>query len=133
MAVSTNAFRADYARRKFEILLHELDVEKTLELVNTNVEQLDFFLSYYNGMRLQWQAQHTNSLGVILAAVVLFMAVSSFLADTFNVAERLFAEDARSLAIRNLGAEVAIVAIGLLILGLMIWLARKRLTRRWRK
>ncbi len=133
MAVSTNAFRADYARRKFEVLLRELDVEKTLELVNTNVEQLDFFLSYYNDMRLQWQAQHTNSLGVILAAAVLFMAVSSFLADTFNVAERLFAEDARGLAIRNLGAEVAIGAVGLLILGLMIWMGRKRLTRRWRR
>jgi hypothetical protein len=133
MAVSTNAFRADYARRKFEVLLHELDVQETLDLVNTNVEQLDFFLSYYNGMRLQWQAQHTNSLGVILAAVVLFMAVSSFLADTFNVAERLFAQNERELAIRNLGAEVLIAAVGLLILGLMIWQARKLIPRRWRK
>src|SRR6185436_7378165 len=89
MAVSTSAFRADYVRRKFEVLMRELDVEETLDLVNTNVEQLDFFLSYYNDMRLQWQGQRTNSLGIILAAIVLFMAVSSFLADTFNVVDRL--------------------------------------------
>jgi hypothetical protein len=133
MAVSTNAFRADYARRKFEVLLHELDVQETLDLVNTNVEQLDFFLSYYNDMRLQWQAQHTNSLGVILAAVVLFMAVSSFLADTFNVADRLVPQSDRDRTIQTFGAEIVIAAVGLLILGLMIWQARKLLNRRWRK
>ncbi|MFL5803850.1 MAG: hypothetical protein ACJ8CR_19170 [Roseiflexaceae bacterium] len=133
MAVSTNAFRADYARRKFEVLLRELAVRETLELVNTNVEQLDFFLSYYNDMRLQWQAQHTNSLGVILATIVLFMAVSSFLADTFNVADRLVPQNDRDRAIQTFGAEIVIAAVGLLILGLMIWQARKLLNRRWRK
>ena len=55
MAVSTTAFRADFVRRKFDALLRELAVHETFELVNTNVEQLNFFLSYYNDMRLQWQ------------------------------------------------------------------------------
>jgi hypothetical protein len=133
MAVSTSAFRADYARRKFEVLLHELDVRETLDLVNTNVEQLDFFLSYYNDMRLQWQGQRTNDLGIILGAIVLFMAISSFLADTFNVAERLTSESARDFAIRNFGTEIVIGAVGLLILVVMIWRARKLLSRRHRK
>ncbi len=133
MAVSTSAFRADYVRRKFEVLMRELDVQETLELVNTNVEQLNFFLSYYNDMRLQWQGQRTNSLGIVLAAIVLFLAVSSFLADTFNVADRLFPQNDRDFAIRNFGAEIVIAFVGFLILGMMIWQARKLLNRRTRK
>jgi hypothetical protein len=115
------------------VLLRELAVQETLELVNTNVEQLNFFLSYYNDMRLQWEGQRTNSLGIGLGAVVLFMAISSFLADTFNVVDRFYNTTDRDLAIRNLGAEVIIGVIGLLILGLMIWRSRKLLTRRARK
>ena len=133
MAVSTSAFRADYVRRKFEVLMRELDVQETLELVNTNVEQLNFFLSYYNDMRLQWQGQRTNSLGIVLAAIVLFLAVSSFLADTFNVADRLFPQNDRDFAIRNFGAEIVIAFVGFLILGMMIWQARKLFNRRTRK
>ena len=74
MAVSTTAFRADFARRKFDALLRELAIHETLDLVNTNVEQLNFFLSYYNDMRLQWQGMRTNSLGIVLGVIVLFMA-----------------------------------------------------------
>ena len=133
MAVTTNAFRADFVRRKFDVLIRELAVHETLELVNTNVEQLNFFLSYYNDMRLQWEGQRTNSLGIGLGAVVLFMAISSFLADTFNVVDRFYNTTDRDLAIRNFGAEVIIGVIGLLILGLMIWRSRKLLTRRARK
>jgi hypothetical protein len=133
MAVTTNAFRADFVRRKFDVLLRELAVAETLELVNTNVEQLSFFLSYYNDMRLQWEGQRTNSLGIGLGAVVLFMAVSSFLADTFNVVDRFYSATDRDLAIRNFGAEVIVGVVGLLILGLMIWRSRKLLTRRARK
>jgi hypothetical protein len=133
MAVSANAFRADYVRRKFEVLMRELDVRELLDLVNTNVEQLDFFLSYYNGMRLQWQGHRTNSLGILLAAVVLFMAVSSFLADTFNVAERLVPQNERDYVIRLFGVEIVIAAVGFLIFGLMLWQARKLINRRTRK
>ena len=39
MAVPSTAFRADYVRRKFEVLLRELDVQETLALVNTNVRR----------------------------------------------------------------------------------------------
>jgi len=113
--------------------MRELDVQETLELVNTNVEQLNFFLSYYNDMRLQWQGQRTNSLGIVLAAIVLFLAVSSFLADTFNVADRLFPQNDRDFAIRNFGAEIVIAFVGFLILGVMIWQARKLFNRRTRK
>ncbi|MEO7909095.1 MAG: hypothetical protein ABIV47_05540 [Roseiflexaceae bacterium] len=133
MAVTTNAFRADFVRRKFDVLIGELAVHETLELVNTNVEQLNFFLSYYNDMRLQWQGQRTNSLGLGLGAVVLFMAISSFLADTFNVVDRFYNATDRDLASRTLGTEVIIGVIGLLILGLMIWRSRKLLARRARK
>jgi hypothetical protein len=133
MAVTTNAFRADFVRRKFDVLIRELAVHESLELVNTNVEQLNFFLSYYNDMRLQWEGQRTNSLGIGLGAVVLFMAISSFLADTFNVVDRFYNTTDRDLAIRNFGAEVIIGVIGLLILGLMIWRSRKLLTRRARR
>jgi hypothetical protein len=133
MAVTTNAFRADFVRRKFDVLIRELAVPESLELVNTNVEQLNFFLSYYNDMRLQWEGQRTNSLGIGLGAVVLFMAISSFLADTFNVVDRFYNTTDRDLAIRNFGAEIIIGVIGLLILGLMIWRSRKLLTRRARK
>jgi hypothetical protein len=133
MAVTTNAFRADFVRRKFDVLLRELAVHETLDLVNTNVEQLNFFLSYYNDMRLQWEGQRTNSLGIGLGAVVLFMAVSSFLADTFNVVDRLVSQTDRDLAIRNFGVEIIVGFVGLLILGLMIWRSRKLLTRRTRK
>jgi len=101
--------------------------------VNTNVEQLDFFLSYYNDMRLQWQGQRTNDLGIILGAIVLFMAISSFLADTFNVAERFYSQTDRDFAIRSFGTEIVIGFIGLLILGVMIWRARKLLNRWHRK
>jgi hypothetical protein len=133
MAISANAFRADYVRRKFEVLMRELDVREQLDLVNTNVEQLDFFLSYYNDMRLQWQGHKTNSLGILLAAVVLFMAVSSFLADTFNVADRLVPQNERDYTIRLFGVEIVIAAIGFLIFGLMLWQVRKLINRRTRK
>jgi hypothetical protein len=126
MAVPSTAFRADYVRRKFEVLLRELDVQETLALVNTNVEQLDFFLSYYNDMRLQWQAQRTNSLGLVLAAIVLFMAVSSFLADTFNVVERLDPTQNGWLIL----TWIAIGIGGLWTMGMMIWVARKLLHRK---
>jgi hypothetical protein len=129
MAVTTNAFRADFVRRKFDVLIHELAVPETLELVNTNVEQLNFFLSYYNDMRLQWESQRTNSLGIGLGAVVLFMAVSSFLADTFNVVDRLYSATDHDLAVRNFGVEIIVGFAGLLILGLMIWRSRKLLAR----
>lgn len=119
MAVSTSAFRADYVRRKFEVLMRELDVRETLDLVNTNVEQLDFFLSYYNDMRLQWQGQRTNSLGIVLGMIVLFMAVSSFLADTFNVLDRLRDQEGWTII-----TWIAIVIAGLLLLALMVWRAR---------
>jgi hypothetical protein len=133
MAVTTNAFRADFVRRKFDVLLRELAVHETLELVNTNVEQLNFFLSYYNDMRLQWEGQRTNSLGIGLGAVVLFMAISSFLADTFNVVDRFYNTTDRDLASRNFGTEVIVGVVGLLILGLMIWRSRKLFMRRARK
>ncbi|HEU5103207.1 MAG TPA: hypothetical protein VFU22_29505 [Roseiflexaceae bacterium] len=131
MAVTTNAFRADFVRRKFDVLLRELAVQETLELVNTNVEQLNFFLSYYNDMRLQWEGQRTNSLGIGLGAVVLFMAVSSFLADTFDVVGQLY--NPSNLTVRNFTLQIIIGLIGLLILGLMIWRSRKLFTRRARK
>ncbi|MEO7913092.1 MAG: hypothetical protein ABIV47_25870 [Roseiflexaceae bacterium] len=133
MAVTSNAFRADVVRRKFDVLIGELAVHESLELVNTNVEQLNFFLSYYNDMRLQWQGQRTNSLGIGLGAVVLFMAISSFLADTFSVVDRFYNASESDLGSRTFGTEVVVGVIGLLILGLMIWRARKLLTRRTRK
>jgi hypothetical protein len=133
MAVTTNAFRADVVRRKFDVLIRELAVHESLELVNTNVEQLNFFLSYYNDMRLQWQGQRTNSLGLGLAAVVLFMAISSFLADTFSVVDRFYNANENDLGSRTFGTEVVVGVIGLLILGLMIWRSRKLFTRRARK
>jgi hypothetical protein len=126
MAVSTNAFRADFVRRKFDVLLRELAVQETLELVNTNVEQLNFFLSYYNDMRLQWQGQRTNSLALVLGAIVLFMAISSFLADTFNVVDRL---DDPSQNGWVLMAWIVIGIVGMVILGLMISRSRKLVNR----
>lgn len=126
MAVSTTAFRADFARRKFDALLRELAIHETLALVNTNVEQLNFFLSYYNDMRLQWQGQRTNMLGVILGAIVLFMAISSFLADTFNVVENLSNPQKNGWA---LVAWIVTVAGGLLVLALLIGRARRLFNR----
>ena len=126
MAVSTTAFRADFARRKFDALLHELAIHETLDLVNTNIEQLNFFLSYYNDMRLQWQGMRTNSLGIVLGAIVLFMAISSFLADTFNVVDRLSDPDQNGWAII---AWVVTFVVGLVILGLFIWRSRKMFNR----
>src|SRR5262249_43489723 len=120
------AFRADFVRRKFDVLLRELAVQETLELVNTNVEQLNFFLSYYNDMRLQWQGQRTNSLGLVLGAIVLFMAISSFLADTFNVVDRLDDPNQNGWAII---AWIATGVVGLVILGLMIRRSRRFVNR----
>jgi uncharacterized membrane protein (DUF485 family) len=126
MAVSTTAFRADFARRKFDALLRELAIHETLDLVNTNIEQLNFFLSYYNDMRLQWQGMRTNSLGIVLGAIVLFMAISSFLADTFNVVDRLSNPDQDGWTII---AWVATFVVGLVILGLFIRRSRKMFNR----
>ncbi|HEX5689500.1 MAG TPA: hypothetical protein VFX76_05840, partial [Roseiflexaceae bacterium] len=64
-------------------------------------------------------------LGVILATIVLFMAVSSFLADTFNVAERLVPQNERDAAIRTFGVNLVIAVVGLMILAVMLWQARK--------
>jgi len=126
MAVSTTAFRADFARRKFDALLGELAIHETLELVNTNIEQLNFFLSYYNDMRLQWQGMRTNSLGIVLGAIVLFMAISSFLADTFSVVDRLSNPDQNGWAIIT---WVITFVIGLIILGVFIRRSRKVFNR----
>ncbi len=134
MAVSTTAFRADFARRKFDALLAELAIHETLDLVNTNVEQLNFFLSYYNDMRLQWQGQRTNTLGVTLGAIVLFMAISSFLADTFNVIDAL-ADPSKNAW--TLIAWIVTVVLGMVVLTLLIWrswrLFNRLINRRLRK
>ena len=122
MAVSTTAFRADFARRKFDRLIGELAIHETLDLVNTNIEQLNFFLSYYNDMRLQWQGMRTNSLGIVLGAIVLFMAISSFLADTFNVVDRLSDPNQDGWMII---AWVITFFAGLAVLGLFIRRSRK--------
>jgi hypothetical protein len=116
--VTATAFRADYVRAKFDHLLEELDVPQTLELVNTNVEQLDFFLSYYNDMRLQWEGQKSNRLTLILTVVLMFMALSSFLADTFDVldpgkSDRYFGP----LTV----AQWAMVCFGMLTLSVILW------------
>jgi hypothetical protein len=118
MAVSSSAFRADYVRRKFVALMHELDVQETLELVNTNVEQLNFFLSYYGDMRLQWQSQRTNDTNTLISEIVMFMALSSFAADTFQVG------NAFGL---NITSEILLVVGILILLGLILglgWLRR---------
>lgn len=129
MAVSTSAFRADYVRRKFEVLMRELAIAETLDLVNTNVEQLNFFLSYYNDMRLQWQGNRTNNLGVLLAVVVLFMAVSSFLADTFNVLDRLNEQDGWTLLAWIITVFLGILTMLLAVLWLRNRAARKQLPK----
>ena len=126
MAVTTTAFRADFARRKFDSLLRELAVRETLDLVNTNVEQLNFFLSYYNDMRLQWQGMRTNNLGVILGTVVLFMAVSSFLADTFNVVDRLGGPQRDGWDILT---WIITFIVGLVLLGVLMRYTRRLLNR----
>jgi hypothetical protein len=123
MAVSSTAFRADYARRKFELLLRELDVHDTLELVNTNVEQLNFFLSYYSDMRLQWQGQRTNDTNVLISEVVMFMALSSFTADTFQVGDRM-----------GLTTPIEIMVVGSILLVILLllgtgWIRRLRYLR----
>ena len=71
--------------------------------------------------------------GIVFAAVVLFMAASSFLADTFNVADRLVPQNERDYTIRLFGVEIVIAAIGFLIFGIMLWQARKLINRRTRK
>ena len=119
MAVSTSAFRADYVRQKFELLMHELAIQETLDLVNTNVEQLNFFLSYYNDMRLQWQGQRTNALGMTLGIILAFMAISSFLADTFSVVDAFDKHE-------NVLGIIMIVVGGLSLLAGALYLARKR-------
>ncbi|KAB8141883.1 hypothetical protein F8S13_17275 [Chloroflexia bacterium SDU3-3] len=123
MAISASAFRADYVRHKFEHLIGKLAIEETLDLVNTNVEQLNFFLSYYNDMRLQWQGQRTNVLGITLGVIVGFMAISSFLADTFNVVDGFDKHHSVIITI-----VVAVVGLGLLAAAIRI--ARKRFERK---
>ncbi|MBX7221731.1 MAG: hypothetical protein K1Y36_17395 [Blastocatellia bacterium] len=88
MEISAIFFRADAARRKFEILMERLDVPQILGQLNTNVEQLSYFLEYYNDMRLQWQSQRINTLAWRVGVVVLFMASTSFLNDGFQVYDR---------------------------------------------
>jgi hypothetical protein len=78
-------------------------------------------------MRLQWQAQRTNSLGVVLATIVLFLAVSSFLADTFNVIDRLSSVDQQSWVIL---IWIVTGGAGLLLLGVLVWRARRLFHRK---
>jgi hypothetical protein len=125
MVVSSSAFRADYARRKFEVLILALDIAPTLDLINTNVEQLNFFISYYGNMRLQWQAQRTNDSNMLISEIVMFMALSSFAADTLQVSQYV-TQDVR------LGEEIVIgVIVALMAILVIGWLARlARLRRR---
>lgn len=118
MALSTAAFRADYVRQKFESLMCKLAIQDTLDLVNINVEQLNFFLSYYNDMRLQWQGNKTNALGITLGIIVGFMAISSFLADTFTVIDNLNTH-------QHIIATLAVVMVGLAVLALAVYTARR--------
>jgi hypothetical protein len=78
-------------------------------------------------MRLQWQAQRTNSLGVVLATIVLFLAVSSFLADTFNVIDRLSSVDQQSWVILT---WIMTGGAGLLLLGVLVWRSRRLFHRK---
>lgn len=130
MAVSSTAFRADYARRKFSVLTRELDVQETLDLVNTNVEQLSFFLSYYSDMRLQWQGQRTNDSNMLISEIVMFLALSSFTADTIQVSEKLgVSERLGGQGVLVLGVALFVVLVGLLGAG---WLRRLKWLRRSR-
>jgi hypothetical protein len=52
MAVTTNAFRADFVRRKFDVLIRELAVQGRAGEYECRAAQL--LPIYYNDMRLQW-------------------------------------------------------------------------------
>lgn len=116
--VTATAFRSDYVRQKFDRLIEALDIPQTLELVNTNVEQLNFFLSYYNDMRLQWQGQKSNQLTLVLTVVLMFLALSSFLSDTFNVLN-----DANTVHGPFTEITWALICFGALTTAVVIWRA----------
>lgn len=128
--VTASIFRADYVRQKFDRLLEELDVPQTLELVNTNVEQISFFLSYYNDMRLQWQGQRSNRLALILTVVLMFMALSSFLADTFQVLEPQASERQIGPFTQN---QWMLIAFGILTVTVVVWQGYQLARWRWHK
>ena len=77
-------------------------------------------------MRLQWQGMRTNNLGVILGTVVLFMAVSSFLADTFNVVDRLGGPQRDGWDILT---WIITFIVGLVLLGVLMRYTRRLLNR----
>jgi hypothetical protein len=74
-------------------------------------------------MRLQRQGQRTNDTNVLISEVVMFMALSSFTADTFQVGDRM-----------GLTTPIEIMVVGIILLVLLLligtgWIRRLRYLR----
>jgi hypothetical protein len=128
MTISAIFFRSDSARQKFDVLMERLDIPEILEQIDTNVEQLSFFLEYYNDMRLQWQSQHVNALAGFVAVLVAFMAASSFLADLFQLSQA-WNESIGFLTLRSW----TWLTFGLLALAVLLWYLNYRRIRQGRR
>jgi hypothetical protein len=80
--------KADFAVSKFKSWLETSDTEKILESTDKNMRDINAFLSHYDDIQIQSDAQSTNDLTLIMtvafSAVMVFLSVlslPSFIAD----------------------------------------------------
>jgi hypothetical protein len=90
--VPSSVFRASYAARKFERLMQLLGIQEIEHHIETNVQELNAFLSHYNSMALQQDAQNTNNRMLwltvvfsVLTAAFSVLSLPSFFQDADNV------------------------------------------------
>lgn len=92
LLVPSSLFRTTHAVQIFSHYLNLLGIGSIERHIETNVQELNAFLAYYNGMQLQYDAQKTNK--TILTLTIVFSMLTIMLS---LIAIPSFFQDAQSL------------------------------------
>lgn len=128
--VPSSSYRASYAVNKFDKLNSVLHLEDIKDHVERNVDELVSFVQFFSSMEVQDELSKNdttiNSVGIVIALVALAVAGPSFLADYHEFAINTYHQ-------AEWTQWVFLGFIGLVTLGLVLWLFFMRLKKRQQK
>jgi hypothetical protein len=85
LLVPSSVFRWSAAYRKFERLMHLLGIYTIERHIQTNVEELNAFLSHFNSIQLQYASQRTSFRFALITLLFSLMIIPSCMADLIQV------------------------------------------------
>jgi hypothetical protein len=85
LLVPSSVFRWSAAYRKFERLMHLLGIHTIERHIQTNVEELNAFLSHFNSIQIQYASQRTSLRFALITLLFSLMIIPSCMADLIQV------------------------------------------------